>query len=463
MTGLFDIWNREGLRQRIRIFFVGFVLIVATLYAYTSIWAIKFTEASLVTRVMQDELVNLHRLLDEGEPIRLAAGYRLYGTYPSLPPVPDNLQNLPDGFCELEASPAVFVMTHITPEGTLLLTLDQEKFEEDEQLFVVVILMSVLGILLISLVFVNALTLLIFRPVEILTDAVERQMTRQRYEPLTVTVTNDEIGNLARLCDRAIRELHEALDREKAFTGDVSHELRTPLTVIRTSCELLEMRSEDPVQKNQIRRLLRACDSMQELIDLFLEFSRSRNADRSKESVNRGATLAEVFDELDEIWRPKSREKGLALTLSIQHEDDVLYPALYLKTVLSNLLRNALAYTQEGGVGLYADGRRCVLIDSGHGIPAEDRERIFAPYDRGSRQPRNSDGVGLGLSIVIRMADRLGWQVALLSEEELLTGFPSIAEQWHRQSTTVGAVFLLTLVSVNDNERRRRDEREADI
>ncbi|EJX03683.1 hypothetical protein EVA_08213, partial [gut metagenome] len=46
MRELFEIWNREGLRQRIRIFFVGFVLAVAALYAYTSVWAIKFTEAS---------------------------------------------------------------------------------------------------------------------------------------------------------------------------------------------------------------------------------------------------------------------------------------------------------------------------------------------------------------------------------------------------------------------------------
>lgn len=117
------------------------------------------------------------------------------------------------------------------PAG-LVLTRDQLGFEDTERVFRRITLFSVLAVFFLGLLAGWILSRNIMKPVKALSDEVRKASTGRTYEPLSIELTNDEVGELARICDGAMKRLHEALQREKAFTGDVSHELRTPLTVI---------------------------------------------------------------------------------------------------------------------------------------------------------------------------------------------------------------------------------------
>ena len=160
-----------------------------------------------------------------------------------------------------------------------------------------------------------------------------------------------------------MKRLHEALQREKAFTGDVSHELRTPLTVIETSAELISMTPLSPAQAKQIERITRSAGDMRELRSLFLSFARLSNETTSPE--------------------PDSA-------------------AGILKTV---------AYTESGVVTITETSEGFIVSDSGPGLAGDEAARIFEHGVRGSAAVADGSGAGLGLSIVSRICRRSGWTV----------------------------------------------------
>lgn len=137
-----------------------------------------------------------------------------------------------------------------------------------------------------------------------------------------------------------------------------------------------------------------------------------------QEEVNLGpqASLREVADELDALWRPAIEDKGLAFTyLPGEAASEVRYNAAFLRSVMGNLLRNALHYTDSGSIRLELSGAAFVVQDTGVGIPEEDREAMFQPFVRGGA--KRGDGLGLGLSLVQRICDNQGWSIALTAVE----------------------------------------------
>ena len=90
-------------------------------------------------------------------------------------------------------------------------------------------------------------------------------------------------------------------------------------------------------------------------------------------------------------------------------------PPVLLSTVASNLVRNAFRYTDEGSVTVRETEKGFEVIDTGIGIAADQRERIFQPYTRANNK---GGGIGMGLSIAKRICDRLGWSIELLESEK---------------------------------------------
>jgi two-component system phosphate regulon sensor histidine kinase PhoR len=207
-------------------------------------------------------------------------------------------------------------------------------------------------------------------------------------------------------------ERSEYEELRAGFTAAVSHELRTPLARLLTLLESAELPGAD-LQK-LLRQARAEVEEMTELVDDILFLS---ELEQGREVVSLGETeaapvLRAIVDERLE------RAELAGLTLEVQIEDEgLLVPlrARMLRTVLENLLENAIRYAGEGArcvVSLQEKDGNVVLgvSDDGAGVPEEDAPRLFERFFRSDRA-RTTRGSGLGLAIVKHVVETAGGRV----------------------------------------------------
>lgn len=131
---LFATFRRRmrGLSQRIILSFAA-LLLTAALYGSAIWFAIAFTEEHLVAGLLRDELSFAEETLAEGNAPNVPPGTEIFGDDKRLPPIPEALKGVPQGFTEILDDPARFVWRENRPEGTILIVRDQSRFEEAEK------------------------------------------------------------------------------------------------------------------------------------------------------------------------------------------------------------------------------------------------------------------------------------------------------------------------------------------
>jgi signal transduction histidine kinase len=197
-----------------------------------------------------------------------------------------------------------------------------------------------------------------------------------------------------------------------AFTAAVSHELRTPLARLVALLESAELPDAD--QPALLRQARDEVEEMTELVDDILFLS---ELEQGREIVALGETeaapvLRAAVDERIE----RAERAGIRLELRI--EDETLLVPLrrrMLRTIVENVLENAIRYAGEGAtctVSLYREGDTVVLeaSDDGTGVPEEDAPRLFERFFRSDRA-RTTRGSGLGLAIVKHVVEAAGGHV----------------------------------------------------
>ena len=422
----------RSLVQRIMLSFALLVTFIATIYATALHQSMEFTESHLIAGVLEDEVARVTHHLDVGEHPILSSETSIYGA-PPLKPIPKHFQNLKPGFSELTDEGDYFVYTATWKNQPFVLVRDQEGFEDTERLFKQIVFISVLIVFFIGLLAGWWLSRNIMQPVRALSSAVREASLAPVYRPLSVTVTNDEVGELAHICDTALRRLHDALEREKAFTGDVSHELRTPLTVIETSVELLSLTPLTAQQQQQVDRIARSANDMRELVQLFLSFARLSQRHGAAEPD----TVQGILQTAIETWMPFANEKGLNLVYVREAPCLGTYSPVMLGTIANNLLKNAVSYTTQGTITVKETAQGFIVTDTGPGLKSDEVQRIFGHGIRGSAGADDHLGTGLGLSIVSRICHRMDWQIDVLPSETgaafLVTVSQGTAERFDRR------------------------------
>jgi CheY-like chemotaxis protein/two-component sensor histidine kinase len=210
-----------------------------------------------------------------------------------------------------------------------------------------------------------------------------------------------------------VRDVSERAQLEQAksdFVATASHELRSPLTSIKGFVELLAT-SPDGMSDRQrefVQIILRSTDRLVELVNDLLDVARieAGHVEINRRAIDAGQAVREVVELIGPRVEAKQQtlrcHLGPALPLALAD------PAR-LRQIVANLLTNAHLYTPEGGrleVSAEADGPwvKMSITDSGVGIPAEEVERVFDRFYRGS-DGRTAPGTGLGLSIVKSLVD----------------------------------------------------------
>ena len=403
--------GEQSLARRIVVAFVLMTLAVAGLLSLIVLVAAEYSEESYSGYEMNRELDDILGALDKGLPFHLDQDMSLYVVGPDgQPPLPAWLGPLKPGFQEAYHGEREFHVMVRDADGTRYVLLrDEEELDRRKATLKLILGAAFVLSMLAAWGLGSLMARRVIAPVIRLSEQVRhREQLLTAAPPLAAGYAPDEVGRLAAAFDATLGELRQALGRERFFTSDVSHELRTPLMVIASTCDvLLAQGLPDPKQEKQIRRIQASCAEMQELVETFMRLA------RMPEGVldDGDATLAQLAGEQVDRLRPEAAARGLALTLVSEGDDAGRYPAPLLRAVISNLLRNAIHYTDQGFVRLVLRPGGFSVCDSGAGIPPEKRESVFQPFVRGDSS--RGDGLGLGLSLVQRICQRQGWQMRL--------------------------------------------------
>jgi heavy metal sensor kinase len=238
---------------------------------------------------------------------------------------------------------------------------------------------------------------------------------------LPVDNARDEFGQLATVFNDTLSRLQDAFERLRRFTADASHELRTPLTAMRSVGEVALQNTLDAVSyRDVIGSMLEEVDRLTRLVESLLILTR---ADSGKirlapEALDLGELAGHVVDQLRVLADEKQQELTLRAPIRVQAMGD----AALVRHALMNLIHNAIKYTPNGGtisVEVNATGGRAMVEvrDTGPGIPAAHRDRIFDRFYRvDASRSREEGGVGLGLAIARWAVEANGGQIELASE-----------------------------------------------
>lgn len=240
---------------------------------------------------------------------------------------------------------------------------------------------------------------------------------------LPVDNPRDEFGQLAGVFNDTLSRLDEAFEQLRRFTADASHELRTPLTALRSVGEVALHRSLNvAAYREVIGSMLEEVDRLTRLVENLLTLTRAESGrvQLAREVVDLSGLAASVSDGLRVLTEDKEQTLSLESGARITVECD----PVILRQGLINLLHNAIKYTPAKGairvvVRKTASGAAAIEVqDTGPGIPAAHRERIFERFYRvdGGRS-RDSGGVGLGLAIARWAVEANGGRIELESEE----------------------------------------------
>jgi signal transduction histidine kinase len=400
---------KSSLSRRIILGFVLLTGVVSGLFAIALMATIDYVEESLSTTELQRDFARVIEDYKKGEDLRLDEGTSFFTADPALP---DYLRSVATGYTEIVLEDRAFFVYRVREgETSYFLIKDETAFEQGETLLQRAVLGSFFLSVMVSFVLGLFMAKQVIAPVRKLTSQVaDRENAREGLPALSSEYADDEVGALARAFDATITRLHQALQRETLFTSDVSHELRTPLMVINSSCDVLIARKGlDEYTRQRIDSISRSANEIKGLVEAFLALA------RGGDSHPEMATLNSIVESEFQTWKQLAAKKGNRLLLQEESEDkeqmEQKYPSILLRTVLGNLIRNAIHHTTGGEIVLVLRTGGFDLRDTGSGIAAEEREQVFKPYYRGTASHR--DGIGLGLSLVQRICEREEWTVRL--------------------------------------------------
>ena len=256
--------------------------------------------------------------------------------------------------------------------------------------------------------------------------SLEGQVKR-RTDELTVALRQFEKTNIEL---EAAKEASEIANLSKTrFLAAASHDVLQPLNAALLSISVLHDLQKSDIGKELAQQIERSLDTMSELLSTLMDISKL-DAGIVKPKFE-DFPLSQILDAIKSDFLPIAHEKNLELRFRCDDTIAIRSDRTMLRRIFQNLVSNALRYTEKGGVLIGIKKRKNKLhvqvIDTGFGIPADKQAYVFDEFHRGalpSGHDRTANsGLGLGLSIVKRMATTLDHELKMVSRENRGTKF----------------------------------------
>jgi signal transduction histidine kinase/CheY-like chemotaxis protein len=271
---------------------------------------------------------------------------------------------------------------------------------------------------------------------------------------------------------QAKRTAEQANQAKSRYISTISHELRTPLNSILGYAQLLDEDQRLPEHaKHGVEVIKRGGDHLLSLIEGTLDIARIESGKLTLDV--KPMRLLETLQHIINMVQPEAQGKGLSFEVDL----DTALPEVVraderrVRQILFNVLGNAVKFTSSGGVKLRVSYAREIALvevtDTGPGIPADEIDRIFEPFSRGSSVTGSSvSGTGLGLTISKMLTDLMGGEMKVSSTVGEGTTFrirlflPHVrltqADRWVPLGVRTGYVGDRRRIWVIDNEEADR-------
>jgi len=389
--------NKRGtLRRRIVVAFLLLAIAGCGLFAFIATLAVEGIEIQLVDKRLESVAAWASPRNIAGLPVEMPTGVIFYHGAA----IPSSLRDLRPGVQEKTVDGiGLHVLAGKDAAGDYVVVDRDSDYEKIEVVAYSIVAAGLVTLLILSMILGRYIGRRVVNPITTLASAV---MEPDSNAELPLLENKDEMGMLARAFSARTAELKKFLVRERFFTGDVSHELRTPLTVIIGAAEILVERTGDqPELRAPAERILHAAREAADCVTVLLLLARAPHTIDAPETH-----LREVIGEEIERSRLLCRDKPVVLTSSVEGDPVMFARRELLATAIGNLIRNACQYTEKGSVAVRVAGGSVTVEDTGPGIPAAVRSRLFE--EPPAFASVDSSGSGIGLALVKRICEYLG-------------------------------------------------------
>jgi signal transduction histidine kinase len=247
----------------------------------------------------------------------------------------------------------------------------------------------------------------LLRRVETISRTARDIMAGNFSRRIPVRGTGDEFDHLVASLNAMLERNEVAMESVRQVSNDIAHDLRTPLTRLRQRLELAQRRARSV---EEWRRAAEGCISdMDAILETFgglLRIAQIESGMPTRRFTK--VDLSELLRTVIEVYQPMAEEKGQSFTADIASGLTVRGDRELLTQMIANIIENAMKHSPTGAsIGLVTSQTPSTIVlavnDSGPGIPAEERARIFQRFYRLERS-RSTPGSGLGLSLVEAIA-----------------------------------------------------------
>ncbi len=245
------------------------------------------------------------------------------------------------------------------------------------------------------------------RPLRKLTESL-RQLSPEQLSPITVHDTPKEIAPVVDALNSLLGRIARTIENERRFTADASHELRTPIAALHAQIQAAQLSDNKAECVECLDKALQGANRMAHLVGQLLTLSR---LDETLSPINlEPVNLIELIQECCAELGEKALSKNIEISFSPEAHPALSGSPDMLRVMLRNLLDNAIRYTPQGGhvevaLHLTGDGQQVELEIADSGIGVADAQLALLGQRFSRISPNVADGVGLGLSIVQRIAE----------------------------------------------------------